>query len=92
ILKYPPHEHGGVSITLADLALLEPGIQLNDSLVELCFQDLAHRRPQLSQRVHIFSPFFYSILRDVGYDSVWMWTRKWDLFDMDYLIIPIHQA
>lgn len=41
-------------------------------------------------KIHCFTTFFYSTLRDKGYPSVQRWTRKAKVFEMDRLLIPIH--
>ncbi|KIJ24560.1 hypothetical protein M422DRAFT_785845 [Sphaerobolus stellatus SS14] len=54
------------------------------------------RRHQLSEsalkRISIFSTYFYSTMRDDGLPAVDRWTRRWDVFEQDLLVIPIHQS
>ncbi|KAK9659893.1 hypothetical protein K7432_018327 [Basidiobolus ranarum] len=40
--------------------------------------------------IHVFNTFFYSTLRDKGYQQIRRWSRKFNIFKKDYIIIPVH--
>ncbi|KAG2009837.1 sentrin-specific protease, variant 2 [Coprinopsis cinerea AmutBmut pab1-1] len=99
VLVYPFSAPGAVNITNADLARLEPGEFLNDTLIEfglkLWLQRLQETDPALAEQVHVFSSFFYKKLNkkniEEGYNSVRKWTSKFDLFKKKYVIVPINE-
>lgn len=41
-------------------------------------------------KIHIFSTFFYLNMKTKGYASVRRWSKKFDVFSLDYIIIPVH--
>ena len=41
-------------------------------------------------KVHAFNTFFYPKIMSAGHASVKRWTRKVDVFQMDYLLVPVH--
>ncbi|KAF5338897.1 hypothetical protein D9611_008736 [Ephemerocybe angulata] len=99
ILVYPPGVPGKVNITNADIARLQPGEFLNDTLIEfglkLWLKELEEKNPELAKQVHVFSSFFYKKLNkrnmEEGYNSVRKWTGKFDLFEKKYIIVPINE-
>ncbi|KAF7314463.1 ULP-PROTEASE domain-containing protein [Mycena kentingensis (nom. inval.)] len=101
ILVYPPGQTGAVNITNGDLARLDPGQFLNDTLIEFglkhvpLFLDLEKNQPELAKQIHVFSSFFYKKMNkksfQEGYNSVAKWTAKFDLFEKKYIIVPINE-
>ncbi|QRW27585.1 Ulp1 protease family, carboxy-terminal catalytic domain protein [Rhizoctonia solani] len=95
-----PTGTGSVTINRGELARLEPGEFLNDTLIELGLKmwlnDLRHKDPNLVDQIHIFSSFFFKKL-DAGprkgcdYNSVKKWTSKFNLFSKKFIIIPINE-
>ena len=41
-------------------------------------------------KVHAFNTFFFGNYTTKGIDSVCRWTRKFNLFDLDLILVPIH--
>ncbi|KAJ7600472.1 hypothetical protein C8J56DRAFT_910342 [Mycena floridula] len=99
ILVYPPETPGAVPITNADLARLDPGEFLNDTLIEfglkLWLKELETENPELAKQIHIFNSFFYKKLNkknlSEGYNDVKRWTAKIDIFEKKIIIIPINE-
>ncbi|KAH7341000.1 hypothetical protein B0J17DRAFT_341820 [Rhizoctonia solani] len=95
-----PTGAGSVTINRGELARLEPGEFLNDSLIELGLKmwlnDLRLKDPTLVDQIHVFSSFFFKKL-DAGrgkgcdYGSVKKWTSKFDLFSKKFIIVPINE-
>ncbi|CAE6465034.1 unnamed protein product [Rhizoctonia solani] len=91
---------GSVTINRGEIARLEPGEFLNDTLIELGLKmwlnDLRLKDPALVDQIHVFSSFFFKKL-DAGrgkgcdYNSVKKWTSKFDLFSKRFIIIPINE-
>ncbi|KAG8691076.1 hypothetical protein FRC11_006981 [Ceratobasidium sp. 423] len=100
VILVHPTGTGSVTINRGELARLEPGEFLNDTLIELGLKmwlnDLRTQDPALVDQIHIFSSFFFKKL-DAGrgkgcdYNSVKKWTAKFDLFSKRFIIIPINE-
>ncbi|CEL51692.1 Ubiquitin-like-specific protease 2 OS=Schizosaccharomyces pombe (strain 972 / ATCC 24843) GN=ulp2 PE=1 SV=2 [Rhizoctonia solani AG-1 IB] len=95
-----PTGAGSVTINRGELARLEPGEFLNDTLIELGLKmwlnDLRQKDPTLVDQIHVFSSFFFKKLdagrgRGCDYNSVKKWTSKFDLFSKKFIIIPINE-
>ena len=108
LFVYPEDDPHGILVTTNELARLEPGIYLNDTLVELdlrwIFEDIS---PSLQQRSFYFSSFFYRKLTahnprpsvgssqsqdarfEFAHRQVRKWTRNVNIFERDFLFIPI---
>ena len=107
---YPEDDPHGILVTTNELARLEPGIYLNDTLVELdlrwIFEDI---KPSLQQTSFYFSSFFYRKLtannhsrqpysvssqsqdsrNELAHRQVRKWTQNINIFERDFLFIPI---
>ncbi|KAJ3780666.1 hypothetical protein GGU10DRAFT_278977 [Lentinula aff. detonsa] len=85
-----------------DIARLDPGRMLNDSLIEFGLRFWHHgltiSHPRLAEDVFVFNPFFYSVLEanspEEAYKRVKTWTLRGkievDIFSKRYLVLPIH--
>ncbi|KAJ2999980.1 SUMO1 sentrin specific peptidase 1 [Globomyces sp. JEL0801] len=82
-----------VSIQKHDMRTLAGRAWLNDEVInfyaELCMQR-AKENPTLYPKIHVFNTFFYEKLRTNGYKAVRRWSKKFDIFEKDYIIIPVH--
>ncbi|XP_061602452.1 sentrin-specific protease 6 isoform X2 [Cololabis saira] len=106
----PPPAKGGMSVTNEDLHCLNDGEFLNDVIIDfyLKYLVLEKLRKEDSQRIHVFSSFFYKRLnlreRRNGPDTanlpiqkrkhnrVKTWTRHVDLFQKDFIFVPINES
>ncbi|KAF9315517.1 SUMO1 sentrin specific peptidase 1 [Podila horticola] len=81
-----------VSIMKKDIHTLRPGEWLNDEVINFYGQLIMARNKESTAlpKVHVFSTFFYKTLSESGYDKVRRWTKKVNVFAMDYLLVPIH--
>jgi len=41
-------------------------------------------------KVYAFNTFFYPKIMSGGHSAVRRWTRRVDVFSMDYIVIPVH--
>ena len=95
--KYPPEGAAGVSVTRGDLEKLDPGVYLNDSIIDFYLKWwLGVRATDTTRaRCHFFSSFFYTRLREAKgkerYNAVRRWTKNIDIFTKDYLFVPINK-
>ena len=55
-------------------------------------------RPLLAKRIYIFNTFFYERLtntargkRGINYEAVQKWTSKVDIFNFDFVVVPINE-
>ncbi|KAI9798674.1 MAG: hypothetical protein M1833_004663 [Piccolia ochrophora] len=90
------------TVDFTDLSRLDEGEFLNDSIIAFYLRYLEHRleheNPIKASRVYIFNTFFYERLtstvkgkRGINYEAVAKWTSKVDIFDFDYVIVPVNE-
>src|SRR5207244_835176 len=96
---YPPNSHDQVEITAKDMECLDEGEFLNDSIVNFYLRwiTLNAMAPEYREKIHIMNTFFYTKytslpVRDVAgrYAGMRNWTKRVDIFDKDYFVIPIN--
>ncbi|XP_038886796.1 probable ubiquitin-like-specific protease 2B [Benincasa hispida] len=100
---YPKGDPDAVSISKRDVDLLQPETFVNDTIIDFYIQYLKSQiDPKEKHRFHFFNSFFFRKLADLDKDPssasdgraaflrVRKWTRKVDLFDKDYIFIPIN--
>lgn len=80
-------EAGDIPLRPDDLRRLKGTTWLNDECINGYLQLVQQRDPD---RIHVFSTFFYASLTKRGYESVQRWTRRFDLFAKELILIPVH--
>ncbi|KAH5079787.1 hypothetical protein HBI65_120740 [Parastagonospora nodorum] len=85
------------TVDFHDLLRLDEGEFLNDNLIDFymiyCFKQ--NNVPQ--DKVFFFNTFFYSRLTEntgrasINYNAVKRWTSKIDIFNYDYVVVPINE-
>merc|ERR1711964_953424 len=102
LLLYPPNVIHPVTITHGDLERCGYSQYLNDSIIDFYLKYLHNNMPKdLQGKVHIFNTFFYKrYISAKGYsraspvekwESVQKWTKLVDIFEKDFLFIPINK-
>ncbi|ORY01762.1 hypothetical protein K493DRAFT_209170, partial [Basidiobolus meristosporus CBS 931.73] len=100
LFVYPFDRVNALSITNDDVSRLSEGEFLNDTLVEFYMRymqnELTRKNPMLANKVHFFNPFFYHRLTQKdsssnAYERVKKWTSKIDLFEKNYIFVPINE-
>ncbi|KAH6911437.1 hypothetical protein BKA70DRAFT_1267653 [Coprinopsis sp. MPI-PUGE-AT-0042] len=99
ILMYPFGGPGSISLTRPDCQRLQPGEYLNDNVIEFGIKRWSAQfqqiNPTLAAKTHVFSTFFFKKLdkdnHAIGYSSVSRWTSKFNLFEKEYVIVPINK-
>eukprot|EP00038_Savillea_parva_P003897 m.131542 g.131542 ORF g.131542 m.131542 type:complete len:607 (-) comp11316_c0_seq1:364-2184(-) len=91
-------EKGAIVITQGDVDRLEEGEFLNDVIINF-YLAYVHRQlpPEAQKKVHVFPTLFYRRLssersdphRLKGFKKVRKWTKNVDIFDKEYLLVPI---
>lgn len=88
----------GITIYRGDMKRLDPNKYLNDSLIDLANSyHVDQIEPDLKSHIHIFSCQFLSKYMEIkdpqaGHKLVCRWTTNVDLFDMEYIFVPINHA
>mmetsp|Transcript_25006 Transcript_25006/g.35018 ORF Transcript_25006/g.35018 Transcript_25006/m.35018 type:complete len:660 (+) Transcript_25006:108-2087(+) len=80
-----------LKVTRGDICRLQTPEWLNDEVINFYMNVLMDRNskePSLP-KMFIFNTFFFSML-EKGYERVKKWTRKVDVFSLNYVIIPVH--
>ncbi|KAK9097163.1 hypothetical protein Sjap_022660 [Stephania japonica] len=100
---YPKGDPDAVSISMRDVELLQPETFINDTIIDFYIKYLKNNlKPEELRRFHFFNSFFFRKLADMdknpssasegraAFLRVRKWTRKVNLFEKDYLFIPIN--
>ncbi|PQQ14037.1 hypothetical protein Pyn_37763 [Prunus yedoensis var. nudiflora] len=100
---YPKGEADAVSISKRDVDLLQPETFITDTIIDFYIKYLKNQiQPKEKHRFHFFNSFFFRKLADLDKDPssvsdgraafqrVRKWTRKVDLFEKDYIFIPVN--
>ncbi|KAL3504011.1 hypothetical protein ACH5RR_033852 [Cinchona calisaya] len=100
---YPEGDADAVSISKRDVDLLQPDTFVNDTIIDFYIKYLKDKMlPEKKQRFHFFNSFFFRKLADLdkypsgSFDGraaflrVHKWTRKVNLFEKDFIFIPVN--
>ncbi|XP_010277496.1 PREDICTED: probable ubiquitin-like-specific protease 2B [Nelumbo nucifera] len=100
---YPKGDPDAVSISKRDVELLQPETFINDTIIDFYIKYLKNKiKPESKHRFHFFNSFFFRKLADMDKDPssasegraafqrVRKWTRKVNLFEKDYIFIPVN--
>ncbi|XP_017863621.1 PREDICTED: sentrin-specific protease 6 isoform X3 [Drosophila arizonae] len=106
LLMYPPKGTGGLCIRMEDYVCLTKESYLNDIIIDFYLLWLRNTLIPEAQRerTHIFSTFFYKRLTTLTrptdvkqtaaqkrHARVQKWTKVVDIFDKDFIIVPINE-
>ncbi|XP_024005394.1 probable ubiquitin-like-specific protease 2A [Eutrema salsugineum] len=102
-LVYPQGDTDAVVVRKQDIELLKPRRFINDTIIDFYITYLKSRiSPEERGRFHFFNCFFFRKLANLDKDSpsafggreayqrVQKWTKNVDLFEKDYIFIPIN--
>ncbi|KAL0872660.1 hypothetical protein Bca101_022365 [Brassica carinata] len=102
-LVYPQGEPDAVVVRKQDIELLKPRRFINDTIIDFYIKYLKSRiRPEERGRFHFFNCFFFRKLANLdkgspssfggreAYQRVQKWTKNVELFEKDYIFIPIN--
>lgn len=99
-LVYPKVGKKKEEVSVDDRDRLRENEFLNDNLIAFYIrflQDhLERTNPDVAKRVYFFNTYFFATLtnkgsREINYEGVEKWTRAVDLFNYDYIVVPINQ-
>lgn len=101
-----PQGRGGIAVNSSDYMCLATDVYLNDVIIDFYLQYLFHEILSDEQRAktHIFSQFFYTRLTTSTneedrqlttaqnrHNRVESWSKSLNLFEKDFIIIPINE-
>ncbi|KAL0726395.1 hypothetical protein Bca4012_022488 [Brassica carinata] len=102
-LVYPQGEADAVVVRKQDIELLKPRRFINDTIIDFYIKYLQSRIPPEERgRFHFFNCFFFRKLANLdkgspssfggreAYQRVQKWTKNVELFEKDYIFIPIN--
>ncbi|KAI4296439.1 hypothetical protein L6164_036396 [Bauhinia variegata] len=102
---YPKGDPDAVSVSKRDVELLQPETFINDTIIDFYIKYLKNKIPPgEQQKFHFFNSFFFRKLADLDKDPssasdgraafqrVRKWTRKVNLFEKDYIFIPVNYS
>lgn len=102
LLTYP-QDRGGITIAAYDYLCLGDGNYLNDVIIDFYLKFIHIELLTKTQQplTHIFSTFFYKKLTTITenrkaltverHKQIKSWTKNVDLFEKDFLIVPINE-
>ncbi|XP_026847514.1 uncharacterized protein LOC6601672 isoform X3 [Drosophila persimilis] len=106
LLMYPPKGTGSLSVSMEDFVCLRKESYVNDIIIDFYLLWLRNTLiPEATrERTHIFSTFFYKRLTTLTrptdmrqtaaqkrHARVQKWTKVVDIFDKDFIIVPINE-
>lgn len=102
-MVYPQNGKKKAEVTVEDRDRLRDDEFLNDNLIAFYMrflQDHMERtNPEAAKQVYFFNSYFYDTLtktprgqRGINYSGVAKWTRNVNLFEYDYVVVPINQS
>ncbi|KAH1040315.1 hypothetical protein J1N35_042058 [Gossypium stocksii] len=102
---YPKGDPDAISISKRDVELLCPETFINDTIIDFYIKYLKNKiQPEKQHRFHFFNSFFFRKLADLdkglsdecqaksAFQRVHKWTRKVDIFEKDYIFIPVNYS
>ncbi|RAK80346.1 cysteine proteinase [Aspergillus fijiensis CBS 313.89] len=102
-LVYPRFGKKKAEVNMQDRDRLRKNDEfLNDNLIEFYIrflqEHLSRTNEDVAKRVYFFNSFFYDTLMNVprgkkgiNYDGVQKWTRNVDIFNHDFVVVPINE-
>lgn len=102
---FPKGDPDAVTISGRDVELLQPGIFINDTLIDFYIKYLQSKISESQrQACHFFNSFFFRKLADLdkfpdtevvsreAFLRVRKWTRRMNIFEKDYIFIPVNYS
>lgn len=101
-LVYPKIGKKRAEVEFRDLERLDDNELLNDNLIGFFLrfleQELQRTRPETAGKIYFFNTYFFATLtnpaktkKKINYDGVKKWTRGVNLFEHDFVIVPINE-
>ncbi|NXD70285.1 SENP6 protease, partial [Eolophus roseicapillus] len=91
IVYPPPPAKGGISVTNEDLHCLNEGEFLNDVIIDFYLNSFFYKRLNQRERRNIHETSNLSI-QQKRHGRVKTWTRHVDIFEKDFIFVPLNEA
>ncbi|KAL2513549.1 putative ubiquitin-like-specific protease 2A [Forsythia ovata] len=104
-LIYPEGDPDAISICSRDVEVLQPKTFINDTIIDFYIKYLVNKtNPEEQHRFYFFNTFFFQKLDGLDRDSsrtwegrgafqrVRKWTRNVNIFEKDYIFIPVNSS
>ncbi len=94
-------------MTSKDYECLQENTWLNDTIIDFSLQNVKKSiKDKDKEKIYIFSTHFYTVLTSkmskseensgqtqaqIRFENVKNWTKDVDLFDKDFIVVPIHE-
>ena len=98
-LVYPRTGRRKATVDFVDLERLDENQFLNDNLIDFYLKYLQHEMdPEEAKRVYVCNTHFFTKLNEtqqgqkINYEGVKRWTRDVDIFDREYVVVPINES
>ncbi|KAJ3321207.1 hypothetical protein HDV06_004550 [Boothiomyces sp. JEL0866] len=101
IFNYPHKGRYCISVREQDVSRLNEGEFLNDTVIEFYIRYLCEINADnpIYQKTHFFNSFFFEQLMsskddrkfEFAYERIRKWTNRVDIFEKDYLVIPVNE-
>lgn len=99
-IVFPQTGKDRATVYFDDLPRLDDGEFLNDNLIEFYLrwsrQNAMDAGKLKDGQVHFFNTFFYERLtsgtRGISHAAVQRWTAKVDIFNHDYIVVPVNES
>lgn len=90
---------GPATVEMVDIERLDESQFLNDNLIIFYLRLLEETQPQHGMKIYFHNPYFYSALTKqpwqddskINYSNVQRWTSKVNLFEYDYIVVPVNE-
>lgn len=94
---YPSTGTNRTTVEFEDIFRLEDGEFLNDNIISFYLRYLYEYSGQNKDKIYIFNTYFFSRLtsgvkKDIDYEAVEKWTSKVNIFDYEYLVVPVNHS
>ncbi|KAL1893450.1 hypothetical protein Cpir12675_004103 [Ceratocystis pirilliformis] len=101
-LVYPRTGRDRATVDADDIERLDEGVFLNDNLI-LCYMRYLQQKHQGSLiarnlKVYFMNTYFFGVVKptskgaSINYEGVQRWTNNVDLFEYDYIVVPINES
>ncbi len=102
-LIYPQTGKRRMAVEFGDLFRLDEDEFLNDNLIGFFLRYLEYHleqtHPELAEKVYFYNSYFFERLthtskgkKGINYESVQKWTRNIDIFNHDFVVVPVNES
>ncbi|KAJ3080789.1 SUMO1 sentrin specific peptidase 1, partial [Rhizoclosmatium hyalinum] len=79
----------GYEIKRVDIQTLKPNQRLNDEIINMYLDLIIQRQTLAGVKIQYLNTFFLPKLLKEGVEGVGRWTKKYNIFELEYMLIPV---